>query len=181
MSCATTQSYALDCADNRGGVVRYYLIEYGNVTATNLGSGMIMSANPTNPITSITLAGSTHFRKYEMVKETVSFTDKPMPSTPNGTLYSEQECDIQIRKLITNWRNEIYLLCQNRLQIIAEDRNGKFWFLGYNNGLDVQPSESGTGTKMGDFNGYKLKLKGMEEYPAIEVTMTQAQLDALVA
>lgn len=184
MSCALTQGYTLDCRDNVGGVVAVYITEHGNVASTNISTGSVYNAtgnNPTGTITTITMASTKVWRKYEMVKESAKFEEKPTMSVENGTIYHEQDIDIQIRKLITNWRNEIYLLAQNRVDIIVQDRNGRFWYCGYNNGCDAQTSTQGAGQKMADFNGYKLKFKGMEEFPAIEITATQAYLNALTA
>lgn len=179
MSCALTQGYNLDCRNSRGGIVRVYITEMANVTGTNLSSGFLYS-NPTNPITTITMAASSYFRKYELVKETGEMTEKDQASTPNGTIFYEPEVKIPIRKLQAILRNEIHLLAQNRLIMITQDRNGLFWCQGYNNGMELQTSDSKTGKAMGDFNGYELVFQGKEEYPMIPVSMTQAQLDALV-
>lgn len=161
MACALTQGYTLDCRDNVGGIKEKYVTEHANITAITAASGII---------TAITMASGTMFRKYELEKETGSFTENIQTNDANGTIFYEQDSVMPIRKLQASLRNEIKLLAQNRLVIIEKDRNGKYWLLGENNGMELQPSTAATGTAMGDFNGYTLNFKGKEENPAQEVS-----------
>jgi len=61
-----------------------------------------------------------------------------------------------------------------RMMAIVKDRNGKYWLLGKNNGIEVSAGTSQTGTTMGDRSGYELTLTGMEEEPCVEVTAAAA-------
>lgn len=179
MSCALTQGYALDCRNNKGGIIQFYLTEMANVTQTNLSSGFLME-NPTSPVTTITMAATTYWRRYQLVKETGEAEEKETDSVANGTVYHDVSVKFPIRKLSPSLRNELYLLAQNRLHIIGFDRNGQGWWLGYNNGMEKKSSDNKTGKAMGDFNGYMLEFEGKEEYPMIPVSLTIAQMDALI-
>lgn len=161
MACALTSSYTLDCRDNVGGVSIIYLTEHANMTSITSASGVI---------TAITMAGSTVFRTYQLQKETGLWTEVIQTSDTNGTSFYEQDLTLPIRKMSATLSSEIKLISQNRLGAIVKDRNGKFFLLGENNGIELQPSTSGSGTAMGDFNGYTLLFKGKEESFAKEVS-----------
>jgi len=162
MSCALTQGYTLDCRDNVGGVKEIYVTELANVTSSTVSSGTV---------TAITMLTGSQFWKYQLEKETSSLVEKIQTNDSNGTIYYEQDLDFSIRKLQANWRNEIRSLAQNRLAFIVLDRNGKYWYCGINNGLELQSSDTQTGKGMADFNGYQLKFKGKEELPMPQVVL----------
>jgi hypothetical protein len=163
MACALTQGFPLDCRDNVGGIKQIYVIELSNVSS-------FAPSNQSGIITSITMVGLTKFWTYAFEKETGSFEDGIQTSDPNGTVFYEPTVNIMIRKMQAASRNELKLLAQNRLAIIVLDRNGKYWAVGFNNGMELQPSKVLTGKAMGDFNGYELVFKGKEEQPAQEIS-----------
>lgn len=161
MSCALTQGYNLDCRDSVGGVKEVYISELGNITAAPASSGTISS---------VTMVTSSQFRKYQLQPQTASFEDAIHTNSNNGTIFYEPSFSMTIRKLQASLRNEIRLLAQNKLAIIVLDRNGKYWALGFTNGMELQNSKVVSGKGMGDFNGYELVFKGAEELPACEVS-----------
>lgn len=161
MACALTSSYTLDCRDNVGGIKKVYFTELANVTSFTSASGVI---------TAITMVSTKVFRVYELEKETGEFSDNPTTSQENGTLYYEQDLTVPIRKLSATLSSEIKLLAQNRLVAIVLDRNGKYFVLGKNNGMELEPSTGKSGKAMGDYNGYNLVFKGKEEDFAYETS-----------
>lgn len=166
MSCALTQGYSLDCADAIGGIKDIRFIEWGYI-----GSASATVTASSGTITALTPASSKKFWKYELPSMNKDYAKETMtPSNENGTLFWAQELQLTIRKLSASQRNEIRLLAQNRLAVIVQDRNGKYWLMGQLNGLEMQPSEANTGAGRGDFNGYVLKFAGQEEAPMQEVS-----------
>lgn len=161
MSCALTQGYVLDCKDSLGGLKSVLFIEAGNITALTEASGVV---------TAITLAVGKTFYKYDLVKETSSFTETVTASVQNGTVFYAQELTIILNKLQANTRNEILLLAQNSLVAIAEDRNGKYWMLGKDGGLDITGGTAASGVATGDRSGYELTFSGQEKQLAPEVS-----------
>ena len=146
MACVLTTGFALDCKDTVGGIKAVYLVE-------SSAKGTI-TKSPSGTVTAWTLAGGKGFFKYEMRKAT---------SQANGTTFYETELTIQLNKMEVYKRNEIKLLAQNTLLIIALDRNGTYWLLGEGNGCDLTAGTGATGTAMGDFNGWNLTFKAVEE------------------
>ena len=161
MACALTQGYVLDCKDSLGGLKSVLFIEAGNVTAVTETAGVI---------TAITLAASKYFHKYELVKETSSFTETVTASVQNGTIFYAQELSVILNKLQTNTRNEILLLAQNSLIAIAEDKNGVYWMLGKDGGLDITGGTAASGVATGDRSGYELTFGGQEASLSPEVS-----------
>jgi hypothetical protein len=165
MACALTQGYSLDCKDSAGGITEVYFIEKGNVSAIVSASGVV---------TGLTKAAGKRFWKYELPKETGSFTHNPTVSTENGTLFFEQNLTIVVNKLSASINTELKLLAQNILVAVVKDNNNKFWMLGKERGLDMSGSTSGSGTAFGDRSGYSLVFVGKEPDQLYEVNSTVA-------
>ena len=160
MSCALSQNYILDCRDSLGGLKSVLFIEAGNITDTTEVLGVV---------TVIDLAVGKFFYKYDLIKETSSFTETITASVQNGTVFYAQELTVILNKLQANTRNEILLLAQNSLVAIAEDKNGKYWMLGKLGGLDLTAGTSASGVATGDRSGYELTFSGQEKALAPEV------------
>jgi hypothetical protein len=165
MPCALTQGYSLDCKDSAGGITEVYFIELANVSGIVSASGVV---------TGLTKASGKHFWKYELPKETGSFTHNPTVSTENGTLFFEQNLTIVVNKLSASINTELKLLAQNILVAVVKDNNNKYWMLGKERGLDMSGSTSGSGTAFGDRSGYSLVFVGKEPDQLYEVNSTVA-------
>jgi hypothetical protein len=160
MACALTQGYTLDCKDSLGGLKSIYLISHADVASVTESAGVVST---------ITKDVGKVFYKYELVRNTSSFTENITASVENGTVFYAQELTIVLNKLQVNTRNEILLLAKNVLMCVAEDANGKYWLLGRFQGLDITGGSSATGTAQGDRNGYTLTFSGGEKELAPEV------------
>jgi formyltetrahydrofolate synthetase len=160
MSCALTQNYVLDCKDSQGGLEAVWFIPYNDVTAITEASGVVSA---------ITKAAGKQFYKYQLVKNTASFTENIQGNIENGTINYDQQLVIVINKLQVNMRNEILLLAKNNLMAVIKDKNGKYWLAGRYSGLDLLSGTSGSGTAATDRSGYSLTFSGSEKELAPEV------------
>jgi len=160
MACALTSGRALDCRDSVGGIKRFLITELANKATLTTTSGAISA---------FTLATGKQFWSYEQVRETSNFSEAIQASVENGTLAYETTLTAIFNKGETSTRNQIRLLAQNRLMIIAEDRNGKYWLLGETNGAELTAGCYASGTAMGDRNGYELTFVAKEAEPMKEV------------
>lgn len=165
MPCALTQNYTLDCKDSSGGITEVYFIEKGNVSNILTSSGVV---------TGLTKAAGKRFWKYELPKETGSFTHNPTVSSENGTLFFEQNLTIVVNKLSAALNTEVKLLAQNILVAVVKDNNDKYWMLGKDRGLDMSGSTSGSGTAFGDRSGSSLVFVGKEPDQLFEVNSSVA-------
>ncbi len=159
MACPLTQGYTLDCKESLGGIKSLRFVEWNNMDTTTVVAG----------VSTIVMDASKKFWKYELVRETSSFTETITANVQNGTIYYQQEVTMVLNKLKASTRNEILLLAKNRLAIIVEDMNSNYWLIGRLNGADITGGNSATGTATGDRNGYTLTFQAMEAEPAPSV------------
>jgi hypothetical protein len=160
MPCVLTSGRALDCRDSVGGIKRLLITELANKATLTTTAGAISA---------FTLATGKQFWAYEQVRETSNFSEAIQASVENGTLAYETTLTAIFNKGETATRNQIRLLAQNRLMIIAEDRNGKYWLIGEINGAELTAGTYASGTAMGDRNGYELTFVAKEGEPMKEV------------
>lgn len=161
MACALTQGYTFDCKDNIGGLKSVWFIGYNDVASVTEASGVV---------TAITKDSGKVFYKYQLVRNTASFTENIAGSIENGTVVFNQELLIVINKMQTSMRNEILLLAKNNMMAVVEDQNGKYWLAGRYNGLDLLTGSVSTGLAQADRNGYSLTFSGGEKESAPEVS-----------
>jgi len=160
MACALTQGYTFDCKDNIGGLKNVWFIGWTDVASVTVASGVVSA---------ITKGAGKVFYKYQLVRNTASFTENIAGSIENGTVVYNQELTIVINKMQVSMRNEILLLAQNNLMAVVEDSNGRYWLAGRYMGLDLLSGSAGTGTAQTDRNGYSLTFSGGEKALAPEV------------
>jgi len=79
MSCILTTGFSHDCKDSVGGVDKIWLLEYEGVSSYTSASG---------EVSAMTLNGGKSFFKYELPKDTASFTNTITPSVENGTVFN---------------------------------------------------------------------------------------------
>lgn len=160
MPCALTQGYSLGCRDSAGGIKSVYFIEFENV------SGITESAGT---VSAIAKANGGRFYKYNLQRATGSWEEAYNDSAENGTVFHTQTLTVILNKMQASTSQEIKLLSQNRLLAVVEDRNGKYWLLGDENGLQRNGGSATSGTAMGDRNGYTLTFTTENVDPAPEV------------
>lgn len=161
MACALTQGYSLDCRDGAGGVKNVWIANYSNVSGVTAADGII---------TAISKANNGRFWKYEQYRDTSEAFEEINGSSENGTVFYAQSVVLALRKMQASIRNEIKLLASALTVMVVEDRQGKYWYYGETNGLELNTGRIGTGKVMGDKNGYDLTFNGAEPSPAQEVS-----------
>lgn len=153
MPCALTSNYVLDCRDSRGGISEIHFAEKRNIYVED-ANGVVTVIWKLTP-----------FRKYELPDEVGSLTETKTTNTQNGTVFYQTEIKLVVNKLAVAVRNEVKLLAQNTLYAIVKDNNGRYWFLGRYNGVDLTSGTLGTGTAYGDRSGFDLTFTATEASP----------------
>jgi hypothetical protein len=164
MACALTQGFTLDCKDAIGGIK--------SVSFASLSDWESLSvAYITGSVTF--LSPSQVFYRYELDKEESSFNDDPTAGSNKGTFYYVPSLTFILSKLDVAKRNEIQLLCKNRVVAIVETRESTptYWAIGQTNGLDFASGTGGSGTAAADLNGYTMTFTGMEPDPMVSVSV----------
>lgn len=156
MSCALTAGYTLGCKDSVGGIKHVHIANQSSITYDPVVAGAVA-----------TVAGT--FFKYELPINTAQFTETITSAEATGTTFYTTELTIQLPKLTATLRNELKLLAQARLAVVATDRNGVQWILGYENGVNLTSGTGATGTAMGDLNGLTLTFSTNETSPIVKL------------
>ena len=164
MSCSLTTGYALGCRDSVGGIKAIYVQSFIPTGSCN--------ANLSGAVTGFTGYASGGFFEYDLTKATSSLTETLNASIENGSIYYTPEVTFTINKLQVAVRNELRLLVRNRVIVIVQDNNSRYWLLGSANGLEATAGTAGTGTAFGDRSGYELTLTGMEPDPMFSIAST---------
>ena len=164
MSCNVSQGIGLDCRSSQGGVL-YAYIANGPVDSFTETAGVISA---------ITVGGvAPTFYKFELPKQTGSFTITANASTEAGTVFYTQELSMVFNKLTAEKRNQLQLMAQNQeLLVIVKDGNGKFWTIGLERGAVLSAGSMVSGTSYGDANQMQVTLQGLEANPSFEVDAT---------
>lgn len=165
MACALTQGYTLDCRDSMGGVAAAWLMEWDNVSGGTT-AGITVAAGT---VTAITKATGKRFWKYNLQRATANWEEAYNDNVQNGTNFHVQTLNIILNKMQAATSQEIKLLAQNRLIAVVQDKNSKYWLLGYEHGLQRSGGKAGSGTAGGDRNGYELTFTADNKEPAYEV------------
>lgn len=150
MGCTQTLSgLAKDCSPSMGGIVEVYIANFDDVTAKVITDGKISA---------ITMASGATFKTYYFPKNTGSLT-----STYNiadgGNKYVSSDLVLLFSRMETAKRVEITALAVGDLAVIVKDANGKFWYLGYDEGVNLSAGDGQTGTARGDANRYSITLQ----------------------
>jgi hypothetical protein len=174
MSCYISSGVDLGCSDGIGGIKSIWVLgKSGNtlpsVTGLTYSGGTAQVGNAygsTNePITGI--SGSGAWYNFELKRNTSSLSQNTTKNFENGTIFWEQVLTAVLYKYDQDKRNQLLLLGQNdQIQIIAQDQNDIFYYLGQVNGMYLSGGSAASGTAFGDRNGFELIFTGQESQPA---------------
>jgi hypothetical protein len=161
MSCYISSGIALGCSDALGSLKKIYVVG----GATGEVTGYTYDAD--GAITGATSSTGTTIYGFELKRNTSSLTQNTTKSFEQGTVYWEQLLVAVFYKYDQDKRNQLLILGQNdNLQIIAVDQNDTQYMVGQVNGMYLSAGVAGTGTALGDRNGFELTFSGQEPVPA---------------
>lgn len=155
---ALTAGLAKSCSTNTGGLNKFYVTDFENVTAYTIAAG-----TGGDWITGITL-GAGDFYEFQTNKNVCNFTEKATIDLQKGTTFFDQKVSLVLSRRETIKRNAIEELTagQKPLLIICLDSNGLYWLSGKIEGSFVSNVDGGTGTAKADSNGYTIEFSAME-------------------
>jgi hypothetical protein len=161
------------CKTSVGGLKAVYIMNNGDAT------GVTYDATDTDAITAI--AGTPSGYKYDL-KGNSSFEQTINSSRENGTTFFTQTLNLTLKSITAKDLKQIKLLAYGRPQVIVEDNNGKLFYAGLKNGMEVTGGTIVTGAAMGDLSGFTLTIVGEEPVPAniILTSLTSAGVTVVV-
>lgn len=136
-----------DCEGALGGIRRVWLASWCDVTVT-VASDVVSAISPANA-----------WHEYEFRKNTGSLTSTLNKDDTTGTAYWHTDLVLQFGRLETAKRVEVMGLLNSDIAAIVEDRNGRYWYIGYEEPVEIGDGGTAeTGTAQADFNGYNITL-----------------------
>ena len=142
MPCTQTLSGLVkDCAANMGGIVEVLIANHADVSSVAVSDGMIST---------ITMAQSAKFKRYNFAKNTGSLTSTYTLDPASGVKYVTTDLLLQFNRMETSKRVEITALALGDLAVICKDANGKYWYLGKDEPVNASAGDGQTGTARSD-------------------------------
>jgi hypothetical protein len=151
MACELSIGFTLDCKDGVGGIKKIVLVDRLLVNS----NGFSLDANQIVEEIVGTLTQNDLFT-YELPTQTGSFEETINFNRDNGTVFYTQTVNVMLHKLSSAKRLELQNVAKARVIVFVLDANDNWWAVGYENGADLSTSTAGTGTALGDMNGYTL-------------------------
>ena len=171
MSCETaliTSGMENPCINNTGGVKRILITD-----AINVNIDKATDATD-KEITSITMDTTTQFWQFIPTRNGASLEETATPNFETGSTFYSQTviANLPYRDATRTMTVEELMEGQKDLNLIVEDGNGIYWFIGLNNYAKVSDLAGGTGTSKDELNGYTLTFLAEEPEMAYEVDST---------
>ena len=147
MSCYISSGYTLDCRNaSTGGIKEMYILGDSGNTITG------WTENGNQQITSISGAGT--FYKFELVKQSSSFSEAISVNTTSQSVTFEPTLTINLPKMNATLRNLFQsLVSQQNVFAVILDNNNRWWSFAFVNGGLVTAGTLQTGQLYNDLNG----------------------------
>jgi hypothetical protein len=148
MACELNIGFGLDCKDGIGGIKKIVLIDRSNVDSFTFDADEI--------VTVITADDEDAIYTYELPTQTGSFEETINFNRDAGTIFYTQTVNVMLNKLSAAKRLELQNVATSRVIVFVNDTNDNWWAVGYEYGADLSTATAGTGTVLGDMNGFTL-------------------------
>jgi len=188
MSCYISSGVDLGCSDGIGGIKSIWVLGVTGQTGASISSigysGSTVTGSTYSPTDAIItgVTGTGGWYNFQLKRNTSSLSQNTTKNFENGTIFWEQVLTAVLYKYDQDKRNQLLLLGQNdQIQIIAQDQNDTFYYLGQVNGMYLSGGSAASGTAFGDRNGFELIFTGQESQPANTINAASAAaLEALL-
>lgn len=151
MACTQTLAgLAKDCSPSMGGIVEVLIANFDDVASKTISTGKISA---------ITMANTAKFKKYSFLKNTGNLVSTYTSDIANGVRYVTSVLTLLFNRMETTKRSEIALLAVSDLAVIVKDSNGVYWYLGYDEPVNLSAGDGQTGTAKADANRYSVTLQ----------------------
>ena len=159
MACAISSGYSIQCTENVGGIETIYIIENSNLYDAS-GNSTVTSASGT--VTALNKVSGKRFWKIEVPRGTANASNGITASPENGTFFYTHQVMFPMNSRSATIRNLVSTLAKNRCTFVCKEGDGTYRMYGVEYGLNLTTTEAGTGTALGDRNGYMLTFSSSE-------------------
>lgn len=158
-----------DCEPSLGGVRRVWMANWCDVEGNVVVTDDVITSLPADI-----------WHLYEFRKNTASLTSTINKDDTTGVIYVSSSLVLQLAGLDTAKRIEVVNMVKGELAVIAEDANGKFWYLGYDTPAEIADgSTAETGQAKADFNGYNLTFT--DESREIPYEVAESAMEPIIS
>lgn len=150
--CTTAPLHGIidTCDTSKGGIKRIWMAPYAAGNATKNSAG--------NDQYEINVASVTDYKYFYVKKNTTSFTSTLTVDPANGVNFVTTVLSVVFNKMDRQKQAEMAALALNDLNVVVEDSNGNFWYLGFDNPVYATGGTGETGTNKTDGNKYTVEL-----------------------
>lgn len=151
------------CVPNPGGVRSMLICNFDDIVAIGTTGGTAFTIN------TISMTGASGFYPYTFRRNTANFQEDLSKDLTTGSLFYTQTGTIVLDHKDRTKRDELMLLDNALVAVIAEHSDGTYWLYGSGDGMYVTANVSQTGTAKTDANGYTITMVAEEEQRAYPV------------
>lgn len=170
MACSTLTLTGINnrCKERSiGGIKEIYVAPYSTLAGVTISNGYAYPQLSNNLICT-----------YKLRRNTGSLVSTLVQSDYVKGYY-QNDLNIVFNKLDSAKRLEVIALAKSQIFVMVRDANGKIWFLGKDNYVEVSAATAATGTALSDANQYSLTLSNLSKQTPYEVE--EETLQALLA
>lgn len=173
-SCFISAGYSLDCRNaSTGGIKEMYILGGSGSTITG------WTEDGSQNITSI--SGSGVFYKFELVKQSSSFTETLGVNTQAQSVVFQPTLTVALPKMDQDLRNVWFdLIKLNTIIGVFLDNNNRWWSFSFQNGGLVSEGTLVSGLAYTDLNGATFTMIGGEPNPSQEILVTGNDLSTVL-
>lgn len=169
MNCTTASlsGLTLNCETSKGGLRKVLIAVYNDDVAAAVASAA--TSGDSVDASGVTASGVTWYG-YDFRRGSASLTSTLNVDQANGTNYVSSEIVLNFGRMEAKKRAEMKALSLNDVMVIAQDMNGKIWFLGANAPVNASAGTGQTGAAISDANMYQITLQANDDSYPVEVT-----------
>jgi len=148
-NCELTIGFNLECKDAIGGIKKIVLTQWNS-------SVDFVFDGATEVVEEIVGVSDNELFTYQLPTQTGSFEETINFNRDAGTIFYTQTVNVMLNKLSAPKRLELQGVATTRVIVFVNDTNDNWWAVGYEYGADLSTATAGTGTVLGDMNGFTL-------------------------
>jgi len=168
MACLRFSTTIADaCRDAQPGLTKIFLANYSDLVSYELNAAG-------TAITGLTMSGTTGtnaaFYEVSLNKQVGSVLDTPTINIANGVAVSKPK----ISGFVQGMDEDVMLMYKSLLQAdvvgVVKTINGRYYAVGFDNGLTMIAGSYGTEAASDGKAGFTFELEGIESKPLVEIT-----------
>lgn len=152
-----------DCVKSKGGVKKIYITDIDPEPICNI------TRDIPELLTSFKVLDGVWY-EYNFRKNTATMTSTLTVDQANSINYVQTDVTVQFNKMDGAKRTELKELVKGGVYVVVVDSNDNYWYLGYNNFVDVTAGSGQSGQNVGDGNFYSITFTDVSKFYPIPLS-----------